>query len=110
MDSFKQLRNPAMMHTTSTEMHSVIYVPVGTIKYLPLHDERLKEIQETFSNGGLLFIYENTMAGQKTFTMVSKRLQKTRPHYKDKSFGNISVVLMGYIKQLPPICDSLLFK
>ena len=76
----------------------VLYLPVGTSKCLPLHDERLKEIQETFS-----------MAGQKTFTMVSKRLQETRPHYKDKSFGNISVVLMGDVKQLPPICDALIF-
>ena len=98
MDSFKQLRNAALMHTTSTEMHSVLYVPVGTIKCLPLHDERLKEIQETFSNGGLLFIHEKSMAGQKTFTMASKRPQKALPHHKDKSFGNISVVLMGDVK------------
>ena len=79
-------------------LHSVLYLPVGTSKCLPLHDERLKEIQETFS-----------MTGQKPFTMVSKRLQETRPHYKDKSFGNISVVLMGALNQLPPICDSLIF-
>ena len=45
------------------------------------------------------------MTGQKTFTVVRKRLQETRPNYKDKSFGNL-----GDVKQLPPICDSLLFK
>ena len=53
-------------------------------------DERLKEIQETFSNGGLLFIDEKSMTGQKTFTVVKKRRQETRINYKDKSFGNIS--------------------
>ena len=61
-------------HINRNAVHSVLYLPVGTSKCLPLHDERLKEIQETFS-----------MTGQKTFTMVSKRLQETRPHYKDKS-------------------------
>ena len=50
------------------------------------------------------------MAGQKIFTMVSKRLQETRPHYKDKSFGNLSVVLLVDFKQLPKVCDYLIFK
>ena len=30
------------------------------------------------------------MTGQKTFTVVRKRLQETRPNYKDKSFADIS--------------------
>ena len=77
-------------HINGNAFHSVLYLPVGTSKCLPLHDERLKDIQETFSNGGLLFIDEKSMTGQKTFTVVRKRLQETRPNYKDKSFGNIS--------------------
>ena len=77
-------------HINGNALHSVLYLPVGTSKCLPLHDERLKEIQETFSNGGLLFIDEKSMTGQKTFTVVRKRLKETRPNYKDKSFGNTS--------------------
>ena len=52
-------------------------------------------MQDTFSNVGILFIDEKNMVGQKTFTMVTKRLQEARPRYKDKSFGNLSVVLLG---------------
>ena len=77
-------------HINVNALHSVLYLPVGTSKCLPLHDERLKEIQETFSNGGLFLIDEKSMTGQETFTVVRKRLQETRPNYKDKSFGNIS--------------------
>ena len=55
-----------------------------------LHDERLTERLEKISNGGLLFIDEKSMTGQKTFTVVRKRLQETRPNYKDKSFADIS--------------------
>ena len=101
-DGFVQAAAPSgtdVYHININALHSVLYLLVGTSKCLPLHGERLKEIQETFS-----------MTGQKTFTMVSRRLRETRPHYKDKSFGNISVVLMGDVKQLPPICDSLIFK
>ena len=52
--------------------------------FLQLHCERLKEMRDTFSNAGILFIDKNSMVGQKIFTMVSKRLQEARPHYKDK--------------------------
>ena len=58
----------------------------------------------------LLVIDEKRMAGQNIFTTVTKRLQETRPHYKDKSFGNLSMVLLRVFKQLPPVCDALLFK
>ena len=100
-DGFVQAAAPSgtdAYHINRNALHRVLYLPVGRSKCLPLHDERLKEIQETFS-----------MTGQKTFTMVSKRLQETRQHYKDKSFRNSSVVLMEDVKQLPPICDSLIF-
>ena len=65
-------------------------------------------MQDTFSNIGILFIEEKRMVGQKIFTMVSKRVQEARPHYNDKPFGNISVVLLGDFNQLPPVCDSQL--
>ena len=79
---FKQLFHPAYL-INGNALHSVLYLPVGTSKYLPLHDDRLKETQEKISNGGLLFIDEKSMTGQKTFTVVRKRLQETRPNYKD---------------------------
>ena len=76
-------------HINGNALHNVLYLPVGTSKCLPFHDERLKEIEETFSDGGLLFIDEKSMTGQNIFTVVRKRLQETRSNYKDKSFGNI---------------------
>ena len=46
-------------------LHSLFYLPVGTSKCLPLHGERLKGMQDTFSNVGILFIDEKSMVGQK---------------------------------------------
>ena len=61
-------------------------------------------MDDTFSHVGILFIDEKSMVGQETFTMVRKRLQEARPHYKDKPFGNRSVVILG---GLPAAVTSL---
>ena len=112
-DGFVQAAAPpgtAAYLINGNTLHSLLYLPVCTSKFLPLHRERLKGMQDTFTNVGILFIDEKSMIGQKTFTMVSKRLQEARPHYKDKPFGNLSVILSGDFKQLSPVRDSPLFK
>ena len=90
LDGFVQAAAPSgtdTYHINGNALHNVLYLPVGTSKCLPLHDERLKETQEIFSNSGLLFMPRREENGrQKTFTMVRKRLQETRPNYKDMSF------------------------
>ena len=86
------------------------YLPVGTSKILPLQGEMLNGMHDTFSNVDILFKHEKSIVGQKIFTMVSKRLQGRRTHHKVKPFGNLSVVLLGDFNQLPPVCDSQLFK
>ena len=48
---------------------------------------------------------EKSMVGQKIFTIVIKRLQEARPHYNDKPFLNISVVLLGDFNQQPTVCN-----
>ena len=59
LDGFVQAAAPSgsdAYHINGNALHNVLYLPVGTSKYLPLPDERLKEIQEIFNNGGLLFM------------------------------------------------------
>ena len=93
-------------HINGNALLSVLYLPVGTSKCLPLHDERLKEIQETFSNSGLLFIDENSMTGQKHSPWSETA---SRRHDQTTRTSHLGIYL-GDVKQLPPICDSLLFK
>ena len=46
-------------------LHSLLYLPDGPSKCLPLHSERLKGMHYTFSNVGILFIDEKSMVSQK---------------------------------------------
>ena len=73
---------------------------------MPFQGEKLKFIQDAFNNVDIRFIDEKSMVGQKIFTIVIKRLQEARPHYNDKPFLNISVVLLGDINQQPTVCNS----
>ena len=54
-------------------------------------------MQDTFSNGDLLFIDEKSMVGQKNYNI--HHAQETppgdTPTPQDKSFGNLSVVCWG---------------
>jgi len=58
---------------------------------------------------GLLVIDEKSMIGQEVFWMISERLKEARPNFVEFLFGNLSVVLLGDWRQLPPVGDSLLF-
>ena len=47
LDGFVQAAAPSgtdAYHINGNALHMVLYLPVGTSKCLPLHDERLKEI------------------------------------------------------------------
>ena len=109
-DGFVQEAAPSgtAAYLINETQHSFLNFPVVTSTFLPLHGELLKDIQDTFSNGGTLFVDWKSMVGEKLFTMVGKRLQEAHPHYTDKPFGNISVVTYWDFNQL--VCDSPLFK
>jgi hypothetical protein len=50
------------------------------------------------------------MIGQKQLFYVHKRLQEARPDKGNKPFGGLSIVLLGDLKQLPPVLDSPLYQ
>jgi hypothetical protein len=90
-------------------LHSLLYLPLGSGKLEPLAGERLMELQRKFENVGLLVIDEKSMMGQEMFWMIGERLKQARPQQQDHEFGNLSIVLLGDWRQLPPVGDSSLF-
>jgi DNA replication protein DnaC len=90
-------------------LHSLLYLPLCNSKLEPLVGERLLDLQRKFQNVGVLIIDEKSMMGQEMFWMVSERLKQARPHMQGEPFGNISIVLLGDWRQLPPVGDASLF-
>ena len=90
-------------------LHSLLCLPIGTAKLEPLGGERLMELQRKFEHVGLLMVDEKSMIGQEMFWMVGERLKEAKPHHQDKPFGNLSIVLLGDWKQLPPVADTPLY-
>ena len=90
-------------------LHGLLYLPIGNAKLQPLVGERLMELQKKFEPVGVLIIDEKSMVGQEMFWMVSERLKQAYPRNHDKPFGNLSIVLVGDWKQLPPVGDSSLY-
>ncbi|MBM3938769.1 MAG: hypothetical protein FJ333_08995, partial [Sphingomonadales bacterium] len=87
-------------------LHSLLYLPIGNAQLQPLVGERLMELQRKFEPVGVLIIDEKSMIGQEVFWMISERLKEARPQHQDQPFGNLSVVLLGDWKQLPPVVDA----
>ena len=90
-------------------LHSLLCLPIGNTKLELLGGERLMQLQEKFKDVGILMIDEKSMMGQEMFWMINERLKEARPHHKDKPFGNLSMVLLGDWKQLPPVADTPLY-
>ena len=49
------------------------------------------------------------MIGQRFLIQIDKHLRAARPQKQDQIFGGLSIILLGDIKQLPPIGDTPLY-
>ncbi len=88
-------------------LHSVLEIPVQSKSsvFLPLKNEKLKELQEKFKNCKILIIDEFSMLSQVMIAKVDSRLRQIKPDV-DLIFGGISVILAGDPAQLLPVCAT----
>ncbi|KAL5698787.1 DNA helicase [Ranunculus cassubicifolius] len=92
----------------STIHHELgIYGELGVHHYKDLEGETLGRMQEEFKDTKLLIVDEYSMIGRKLLAHMDFRCRNI--FFKDVWFGNLSVVLVGDIRQLPPVCDSTLY-
>ena len=64
-------------------------------------------IRENFQSVKLLIIDEISMVGSNMLARIDTRLRQI--FGVNKSFGGISVVLVGYLYQLPPVMDRPIY-
>ena len=88
-------------------LHSALLL--GTSKFggfQPLNHDRLNSLQSKLSRLALLIIDEVSMVGSNMLLEIHKRLQQIKAVLPDNTFGGVSILAVGDLYQLPPVCQS----
>ena len=92
-------------------LHSALVL--GTSKYggfQPLNHDRLNSLRSKLSKLALLIIDEISMVGSNMLLEVHKRLEQIKAVMPDRStFGGVSILAVGDLYQLPPVCQTPVF-
>ena len=90
-------------------LHSALKIPVNQkLQYKSLDTDSLNTLRTQMMGVKFIFIDEVSMVGSGMLTFVHKRLQEIMGSARD--FGGISVIFVGDLFQLKPVCDSFIFK
>ena len=98
----------AAFNVKGKTLHSLLQLP---IKGRYLHDLKgpsLLRLQESMSGIKYILIDEFSVVGQKLLGWIDKRCRQATGNHC-QPFGGLSVILVGDIAQLPPVCDKPLF-
>ena len=91
-------------------LHSALLL--GRSKYggfQPLSHDRLNSLRSKLSHLVLLIIDEVSMVGSNMLLEIHKRFQQIKAVLPDITFGNVSILAVGDLYQLPPVCQSPVF-
>ena len=90
-------------------LHSALKIPVNQkLQYKSLDTDSLNTLRTQMMGVKYIFIDEVSMVGSGMLIFVHKRLQEIMGSARD--FGGISVIFVGDLFQLKPVCDSFIFK
>lgn len=94
----------AAFNINGMTLHSAFLL--GTAKYTgfqPLSHDKLNTLRCRLSRLALLIIDEVSMVGSNMLLQIHKRLQQIKDVSGDVTFGNISILAVGDLYQLPPV-------
>ena len=92
-------------------LHHCFHLPPSQSKYEHLnnlHDDQCNSIRAKYRHLKLIIIDEISMVSSQMLLDVNRRLQQI--FESRKPFGGISVVVVGHLRQLPPVGGRLVFK
>ena len=91
-------------------LHSALLLGRGKYgKFQPLSHDRLNSLRSKLSHLALLIIDEISMVGANMLLEIHKRLQQIKAVLPDVAFGGISILVVGDLYQLPPVCQAPIF-
>ena len=91
-------------------LHSALLLGCNKFQgYKPLTADKLNTLRSRLMSLQLLIIDEVSMVGSNMLLEIHKRLQEIKGAPSDATFGGISILAVGDLHQLPPVCQPHLF-
>ena len=91
-------------------LHSALLLGCNKFQgYKPLTADKLNTLRSRLMSLQLLIIDEVSMVGSNMLLEIHKRLQEIKGASADETFGGVSVLAVGDLYQLPPVCQPHLF-
>ena len=100
----------AAANINATTIHSELRLPVKSLRNHPLDKDAAKKLQAKLKGVKCIIVDEFSFMGQKTLAWLHKRCVTATGSAYDVAFGNISIILVGDIWQLPPVAAKALWK
>ncbi len=96
--------------TNNMTLHSALFLGRGKYGgFQPLNHDRLNSLRTKLSRLALLIIDEISMVGSNMLLEIHKRLQQIKSVLPDITFGGVSILAVGDLYQLPPVCQAPVF-
>ena len=100
----------AAFNISGMTLHSALLLGGGKYSsFQPLNHDRLNSLRSKLSHLALLIIDEISMVGANMLLEIHKRLQHIKAVLPDVTFGGVSILAVGDLYQLPPVCQSPVF-
>ena len=100
----------AAFNINGMTLHSALLLGCGKYGgFQPLSHDRLKTLRTRLSRLMLLIIDEVSMVGSNMLLEIHKRLQQIKGVSDDVVFGGVSILAVGDLYQLPPVCQAPVF-
>ena len=100
----------AAFNISGMTLHSALLLGAGKYcGFQPLNHDQVNSLRSKLSQLALLIIDEVSMVGANMLLEIHKRLQQVKAVLPDVTFGGVSILAVGDLYQLPPVCQSPVF-
>jgi len=89
-------------------VHSLFHLPKNQDKFAPLTGDRARALTNKFRNIKYIILDEFSLLGCTRIAMIDKRCREATGNYEEP-FGGLCIMLLGDLKQLPPVLDTAVY-
>ena len=100
----------AAFNISGMTIHSTFLIPINMGQYRKLGADSLNTLRNQLNNLKVVIIDEISMVGADTLYHIHRRLEEITGYTgPNVTFGNVTVIAVGDLYQLPPVCRNFVF-